>query len=275
LKLSTKLTETGHFIEDKLGELPKPEIGLILGSGLGELADRFENRVAVSYDEIPHFLSSTAIGHAGQLVFGEFHGKKVVAMQGRVHAYEGYDLSDTVYPVYFMEHLGVKGLVLTNASGGINLEFEPGDLVAIKDIINFSFRNPLIGPNDEEVGPRFPDMSAILDEEWVQNVEETLSGKNKELKKGVYMFCLGPSYETPAEIRAYRSFGGDMVGMSTVPEILAARHCGLKIFGISCITNMAAGVLDQKLTHQEVMDTANRVKQKFESLVKVVIQELK
>jgi purine-nucleoside phosphorylase len=230
--------------------------------------------VAISYDEIPHFLSSTALGHAGQLVFGKFQGVEAVVMQGRFHAYEGYPLSETIYPIYFMKHIGVEGVVLTNAAGGINLNNEAGSLIVIKDIINMAFKNPLIGPNDEEVGPRFPDMSSVLDEEWFNRVNKRFEEKNKELRTGVYIFCLGPNYETPAEIRAFRTLGADMVGMSTVPEIIAARHCDMKIFGVSCITNMAAGVLPQKLTHQEVMETANRVKQQFESLVRVIVDEL-
>src|SRR6056297_1562675 len=169
-------------IEDKLSYVPKPKAGLILGSGLGYLADYFEDRVAISYDDIPHFLSSTAIGHAGQLVFGKFQGVDVVAMQGRFHAYEGYNVPDTVYPVYFMKSLGVEGLILTNAAGGINLEVQPGDLIAIEDIINLAFRNPLIGPNDDTVGPRFPDMSSVLDEEWFRKVEQRENDKGKMLK---------------------------------------------------------------------------------------------
>lgn len=274
MPLSLRLSESMNFIKDKLGYIPRPKAGLILGSGLGYLCDYFEERVAIAYDDIPHFLSSTAIGHAGQLVFGKLQGVDVVAMQGRFHAYEGYDVADTVYPVYFMKRLGVKGLVLTNAAGGINLDVQPGDLIVIDDIINMAFRNPLTGPNDEQVGPRFPDMSTVLDGVWFQRVQKRMQEKDKELKTGVYLYCLGPNYETPAEIRAFRSLGADMVGMSTVPEMIAARHCDLKIFGVSCVTNMAAGVLDQKLTHQEVMDTANRVKQKFESFVRIIVEEL-
>ncbi|HOO33369.1 MAG TPA: purine-nucleoside phosphorylase [Thermotogota bacterium] len=274
VSLSEKLQESLNYIENKLGKKPRPKVGLILGSGLGYLADYFEDRVAISYEEIPHFLSSTAIGHAGQLVFGKFQGVEAVVMQGRFHAYEGYPLSETVFPIYLMNYMGVEGVVLTNAAGGINLNNKAGSLIVIKDIINMAFRNPLIGPNDEEVGPRFPDMSSVLDEEWFNKVSKRVEEKNKELKTGVYLFCLGPNYETPAEIRAFRTLGADMVGMSTVPEIIAARHCGMKIFGVSCITNMAAGVLPQKLTHQEVMETANRVKQKFESLVRIIVEEL-
>ncbi len=274
MSLSEKLTESMNYIENKLGNKPQPKVGLILGSGLGYLADYFEERTAIPYEEIPHFLSSTAIGHVGQLVFGKFQGVDAVVMQGRFHAYEGYPLSETVFPIYLMNHMGVEGVVLTNAAGGINLSNKAGSLIVIKDIINMAFKNPLIGPNDDEVGPRFPDMSSILDEEWFNRVNKRMEEKNKELKTGIYIFCLGPNYETPAEIRAFRTLGADMVGMSTVPEIIAARHCGMKIFGVSCITNMAAGVLPQKLTHQEVMETANRVKQKFESLVRVIVEEL-
>lgn len=274
MKLSVKLDESFNKVAELCGFRPEPEVGMILGSGLGYLADEFEDRVVVPYSDIPHFLTSTAIGHAGNLVFGRYAGKNVVTMQGRFHAYEGYDLKETVYPIYFMKKLGVKGVLLTNASGGVNLDYKAGDLVAIEDVINMAFKNPLIGPNDESVGVRFPDMSSVLDEGWFQRVQDKLNEKNKALKKGIYIFCLGPNYETPAEIRAFRTLGADLVGMSTVPEIIAARHCGLKIFGISCVTNMAAGVLPQKLTHHEVMDTANKVKPLFAKVVQVVVENV-
>jgi len=274
MKLSQKLEESFNRVKEMCGFEPAPEVGLILGSGLGYLADEFEDKVIVPYSEIPHFLTSTAIGHAGNLVFGKYAGKNVVTMQGRFHAYEGYDLKETVYPIYFMKRLGVKGILLTNASGGVNTDYKAGDLVAIEDVINMAFKNPLIGSNDESVGVRFPDMSSVLDEEWFERVQKSLKEKGKELKRGTYVFCLGPSYETPAEIRAFRSLGGDLVGMSTVPEIIAARHSNMRIFGISCVTNMAAGVLPQKLTHHEVMETANRVKSTFAKVVQVVVENV-
>ncbi|HPE68219.1 MAG TPA: purine-nucleoside phosphorylase [Thermotogota bacterium] len=271
-KLNEKCLESKQAIQKELGQVPPVDLALVLGSGLGFLAEQLEERKVVPYTSIPHFLQSTAIGHAGNLVFGKLAGKDVAIMQGRFHAYEGYPLAQTVYPVYFLQSLGARGLLATNAAGGINLEFQSGELVAIEDVINFSGQNPLIGPNDDAVGPRFPDMSCVLDPGWFARAQAKWKEKNRVLKKGVYIFCLGPSYETPAEIRAFRQLGADMVGMSTVPEMIAARHCGLQIFGISCVTNMAAGVVDQELSHQEVMDTANRVKNTFASLVKTVVE---
>jgi purine-nucleoside phosphorylase len=270
-QLSKKIDESVHAIKERIGELPNTRLGLILGSGLGFMADKMDHAYVIPYQEIPHFLTSTALGHEGKLVFGELSGKTVVAMQGRFHCYEGYAPSDIIYPVYVMKKMGVEGLIITNASGGINTEYEAGDLVAIEDVINFSFKNPLIGRNNDDIGPRFPDMSTVLDEVWFERVKERLKEKNKALKSGTYIYALGPMYETPAEIRAFRAMGADLVGMSTVPEIIACRHCGIRTFGISCVTNMAAGVLPQKLSHQEVMDTANRVKDTFAGLVHVVV----
>jgi len=259
-------------VREALGRAPSAKLGLILGSGLGFMAERLEKAVKIPYQKIPGFLASTAIGHEGNLVFGELSGVAVVAMQGRFHCYEGYDPSDIITPVYLLKRIGVEGLIITNASGGINTDYRAGDLIVIQDIINFSFQNPLVGENDENIGPRFPDMSTVLDLEWFERVKGRLKEKNKELKTGTYVYTLGPMYETPAEIRAFRYLGADLVGMSTVPELIACRHCGIRPFGISCVTNMAAGVLPQKLSHQDVMDTANRVKDTFANLVKVVVE---
>lgn len=270
--LSVKINESIQEIVKITGKTPKPKLGLILGSGLGFMAQKLDRATSIPYGKIPHFLTATAIGHEGNLVFGTLAGVDVVAMQGRFHCYEGYSPKDIVYPVYVMKSLGIQGLIITNASGGINTEYKAGELVAIKDIINFTFRNPLIGQNDDSLGPRFPDMSVILDPEWYAKVQLKMKEKNKDLKAGTYVFCLGPMYETPAEIRAFRSLGADLVGMSTVPEMIVCRHLNIRIFGISCVTNMAAGVTSQKLSHQEVMDTANRVKDTFASLVKVVVE---
>ena len=270
--LSVAVETALKALQEVLGRYPRAKLGLILGSGLGFMADRLENAVKIPYQKIPGFLASTAIGHEGNLVFGELSGVAVVAMQGRFHCYEGYDPSEIIIPLYVMKRMGVEGVIITNASGGINTEYKPGDLVAIQDIINFSFQNPLIGENEEEIGPRFPDMSTVLDREWFGKVKNRLKEKNKELKTGTYVFALGPMYETPSEIRAFRYLGADLAGMSTVPELIACRHCGIRPFGISCVTNMAAGVLPQKLSHQEVMDTANRVKDTFANLVKVVVE---
>lgn len=268
---STQIAQVKEVFE-RFSQGRKPKIGMVLGSGLGYLANQFEDRIEIPYAHIPHFLRSTAIGHEGKLVIGRYAGQEVVAMQGRFHLYEGYEACDVVFPIYLMKAIGVEGLLLTNAAGGINMSYQPGDLVTIKDIINFSGRNPLTGPNDDSIGPRFPDMSTVLDQCWFDKVKAAQQAKGKTLKTGVYIFFLGPNYESPAEIRAARSFGADLVGMSTVPEMIAARHCGLRIFGISCVTNMAAGVLPQPLSHHEVLETANRVKEHFSKLVHVVVE---
>lgn len=250
----------------------KPEIGLILGSGLGDLADSLENPVVIPYEEIPHFPRSGVMGHAGALVVGKICGKTVVVMQGRVHYYEGYDQQFITMPVRVLRLLGVKLLVLTNAAGGVNLDFVPGDLMLISDHINFSGSNPLVGDNLDEFGPRFPDASDV----YTARLRESLLPKAEQagiaLKQGVYMMFSGPSFETPAEIRMARVLGADAVGMSTVPEALVAAHSGMEVIGVSCISNMAAGVLKQKLTHQEVMDTGAMVKDKFRELIKIIIE---
>jgi len=249
-----------------------PSIGLILGSGLGDLADSLENRIAIPYEDIPYFPRSTVEGHAGTLVVGDICGKTVMVMQGRVHYYEGYEQQLITMPVRVMRLLGVERLVLTNAAGGVNLNYNPGDLMLISDHINFSGANPLVGANLDEFGPRFPDASDV----YTARLRKELLPKAEEagiaLRQGVYMMFSGPSFETPAEIRMARTLGADAVGMSTVPEALVATHCGMEVLGISCISNMAAGVLNQKLSHQEVMDTGAMVHDKFQKLIKIVIQ---
>lgn len=249
----------------------RPKIALILGSGLGAFADEFANATRIPYAKIPHFPRSTAIGHAGQLVVGSAEGVEVVGMQGRVHFYEGYSINEVSFPIRVFARMGVKAVVLTNAAGGIKKDFTQGRLVVISDHINLQGANPLVGPNDEHFGPRFPDMSAAYDKrfrEWTL-AEGRRLGIN--LGEGVYAALSGPSYETPAEIRYLRSIGADLVGMSTVPEVIAARHSGLRVLGISCVTNAAAGVLDQPLDHQEVLETAERVKGQFVGLLRAVI----
>ncbi|MGC5324469.1 purine-nucleoside phosphorylase [Brevibacillus sp. SYSU BS000544] len=252
----------------------KPQIGLILGSGLGVLADEIENAVAISYSEIPHFTKSTVAGHKGQLVIGTLEGKTVVAMQGRFHYYEGHGLDAVVFPVRVMKALGVETILVTNAAGGINTSYYPGDLMLIADHINLTSQNPLIGPNDETVGVRFPDMS----EAYSKRLRELAKGVAKEqgisLQEGVYCGLTGPTYETPAEIRMLRIFGGDAVGMSTVPEVIVARHIGLEVLGISCISNMAAGILEQPLNHEEVIETTERVKHDFLKLVHGILARM-
>src|SRR5688572_18217289 len=245
----------------------RPALGLILGSGLGPYADTFEQRTVIPFEDLPHFPRSTVLGHSGNLVLGRAEGVPVAAMQGRVHFYEGYSMHEVVYPVRVLGALGIRRLIVTNAAGGVNLGFRPGDLMLITDHINLMGANPLVGPNIRELGDRFPDMSDpynfALRERALKAAQESRIG----LREGVYLGLSGPSYETPAEIRMFRMLGADAVGMSTVPEVIAANHMGIRVLGISCITNMAAGILPQKLTHQEVMDTTGRVKDQFVSLL--------
>ncbi|MDN4074636.1 purine-nucleoside phosphorylase [Fictibacillus terranigra] len=260
------------YIQGKLST--KPHIGLILGSGLGILADEIENAVTLPYGEIPEFPVSTVEGHAGQLVIGELEGKQVIAMQGRFHYYEGYSLEKVTFPVRVMKELGVESVIVTNAAGGINTSFEAGDLMLITDHINNLNDNPLIGPNDSSFGVRFPDMSEAYTLSLQEIARSTASSLGITLKEGVYVANSGPSYETPAEIRMLRTLGGDAVGMSTVPEVIVARHSGMKVLGLSCISNMAAGILDQPLTHDEVMETTERVKANFLGLVKGIVKSV-
>lgn len=252
----------------------RPKIALILGSGLGAFADEFEKATRIPYAKIPHFPRSTAIGHAGQLVLGKVDGVEVVAMQGRVHLYEGYSAQDVAFPVRVFSRMGVKAVILTNAAGGINKEFTQGRLVVISDHINLQGANPLTGPNDENFGPRFPDMTNACDKKFREITLNAGRKLNIELGEGVYAALAGPSYETPAEIRYLRAIGADLVGMSTVPEVIAARHTGMRALGISCVTNAAAGVLDQPLNHLEVLETAERVKGQFIGLLRAVIPQI-
>jgi purine-nucleoside phosphorylase len=264
--------KSANYIKEKLNEAPT--IGLILGSGLGVLADEINNPVSIPYHEIPEFPVSTVEGHAGQLVIGDLEGVQVVAMQGRFHFYEGYSLNKVTFPVRVMKELGVKVVIVTNASGGVNTSFKPGDLMIITDHINNMSQNPLIGKNDSEYGVRFPDMSNAYCPELRKKAKEVASRLDITLQEGVYLGNTGPSYETPAEIKMIRALGGDAVGMSTVPEVIIARHANLKVLGISCISNMAAGILDQPLTHDEVIETTAMAQASFLSLVKEVVKEI-
>ncbi|SEN20886.1 purine-nucleoside phosphorylase [Lihuaxuella thermophila] len=266
-----QINEAARFIASKTEVRPK--IGLILGSGLGVLAEEIAQPVHIDYQEIPHFPVSTVEGHAGKLIIGTLENQAVVTMSGRFHLYEGHDPSSVTFPIRVMKELGVETMLVTNAAGGVNESFAPGDLMLISDHINLMFRNPLIGPNDPELGVRFPDMSEAYDPHLRQLAKRVAEAEEIHLREGVYAGVLGPSYETPAEIRMIRKMGGDAVGMSTVPEVIVARHAGIRVLGISCITNMAAGILPQPLSHEEVMETANRVKTKFIGLVKGIIRE--
>ncbi|PAE43839.1 purine-nucleoside phosphorylase [Bacillus sp. 7884-1] len=267
-----KIQNAADFLKEKYSNTPK--IGLILGSGLGVLADEIENPVKIPYNEIPNFPISTVEGHAGQLVFGILEGVEVVAMQGRFHFYEGYGMDKVTFPVRVMKELGVDMLIVTNAAGGVNESFEAGDLMIISDHINFTGANPLIGPNDSKFGPRFPDMSEAYTKELRNAAKEIAARLNINVKEGVYFGFSGPVYETPSEIRMVRTLGGDAVGMSTVPEVIVARHGGMKVLGISCITNMAAGILDQPLSHEEVIETTERVKANFLSYIKEIVKSI-
>src|SRR5436190_6417447 len=251
-----------------------PVVGLVLGSGLGAYADTFERRTVVPFDQLPHFPRSTVTGHSGNLVLGRAEGVAVAALQGRVHFYEGYSISQVVYPVRVLGRLGVRRLVVTNAAGGIDPAFRPGDLMLVTDHLNLMGTNPLIGPNLDELGVRFPDMSEAYDPR-MREVALAVAGRlGIALRQGVYAGLTGPSYETPAEIRMLRGLGASAVGMSTVPEVIAANHMGIRVLGISCITNMAAGILPQKLTHQEVMDTTGRVRETFIALLGGILPSL-
>jgi len=249
----------------------KPRIALVLGSGLGGFADDFDEAVAIPYEDIPGFVRSTAQGHAGRLVIGKVDSIPVVAMQGRVHYYEGYSLEEVTFPVRVFNLLGIKTLVLTNAAGGINVQLTQGALMMISDHVNLMGVNPLRGPNDERFGPRFPDMSAVYSPELQELVIEEARAINVEVRRGVYGALSGPSYETPAEIHMLRNLGADAVGMSTVPEAIVARHMGIEVLGISCITNMAAGISDAPINHEEVMATGVRVRATFTELLQRVI----
>ena len=252
----------------------RPQIALVLGSGLGAFADEFAGATRIPYAEIPYFPRSTAIGHAGQLVIGKVGAIPVAGMQGRVHLYEGYSAKDVVFPIRVFSRMGVKAIILTNAAGGIKREFTQGRLVVISDHMNLQGVNPLTGPNDERFGLRFHDMTNAYDKRF----REMAVGEGNRLEigmgEGVYAALAGPSYETPAEIRYLSTIGADLVGMSTVPEVIAARHSGMRVLGISCVTNAAAGILDQPLNHVEVLETAERVKGQFISLLRAVIPRI-
>ena len=250
----------------------RPAIGLVLGSGLGDYADTLEEAVRIPYSQIPNFPVPTIAGHAGALVFGKKCGREVVVMQGRIHYYEGLPQQEITLPIRVLAALGVKTLVLTNACGGVNLSFTPGDLMLISDHINYSGANPLIGPNLDAFGPRFPDMSDLYTASLRAAIKEKAAAAGIALQEGVYAMYSGPNYETPAEIRMFRILGADTVGMSTVPEAIVAGHCGMQVVGVSCVTNMAAGVLPVKLSHEEVTATANRVKEVFQKLIDLIVE---
>lgn len=267
-----RINESVSFIESKINQ--KPKLGIILGSGLGGLADLIEDAVSIEYREIPHFPISTVEGHAGRLVLGRLEGKDIVVMQGRFHYYEGYPIQDVVFPVRVMLGLGIGKLIVTNAAGGVNKSFNPGDLMIINDHINYTGVNPLIGKNLDDKGPRFLDMTYAYSRELMDIARQAAETLKIEVKEGVYMWFTGPTYETPAEVRFASVAGADAVGMSTVPEVIVANHEAIEVVGISCITNMASGILDQPLKHDEVVETSLRVKDKFQSFVREIVKNI-
>jgi purine-nucleoside phosphorylase len=270
--LISKINGARDYIKQRIDFTP--ELGLILGSGLGVMGEEVENKIIIDYSDIPNFPVSTVEGHKSRFIFGTLNNKKVAVMQGRFHFYEGYKMQEVVFPVWVMRALGINKLIVTNAAGGVNKSFAPGDLMLIKDHINFAGTNPLMGQNIEEFGPRFPDMSNAYNRELVDIAKKCAHSNGIAIQEGTYMMFTGPNYETPAEIRMSRVLGGDAVGMSTVPEVMTANHSGMKVLGISCITNMAAGILDQPLNHHEVIDTAEKVKSKFVKLIKEIVQNI-
>ncbi|HTR48932.1 MAG TPA: purine-nucleoside phosphorylase [Verrucomicrobiae bacterium] len=267
-----KASRAAKFIQSKTKLRPK--VGLVLGSGLGAFAEELASGTKISYDKIPGFPRSTVVGHAGRLVIGKLGDVPVAVMQGRVHLYEGYSPKDVVFPMRVLGRLGIRAAIVTNAAGAINADYSQGALVTIRDHINLQGTNPLIGPNDERFGVRFPDMSGAYSKAYRETAHREAKRLGLAVYEGVYAALLGPSFETPAEIRYLKTIGADLVGMSTVPEVIVARQMGIRVLGISCVTNMAAGILDQPLTHEEVMETGERVKGQFVALLRAVIPSI-
>ncbi|MCR5808781.1 MAG: purine-nucleoside phosphorylase [Clostridiales bacterium] len=265
--------EGASALSEKLGGF-RPEVLIILGSGLGNLGDRLTDPIVIPYREIPHMRFSTAPGHKGRFLAGRLGGRNVLMMQGRLHIYEGWAAEDAVFPVRIAKLIGVESMIVTNAAGGINTGFKPGELMLISDFIKLNCVNPLIGPNIEKFGPRFPDMSKVFDREYMAKFRAVAEAKGENIHEGVYFYCTGPQYETPAEIRAMRLLGADAVGMSTVPECIAARHCGMRILGITLVTNMAAGILDKPLSGEEVIEAGNASSERLSSYVEEFLERM-
>ena len=270
-ELMVKLHESADYIKSKIGE-EKVEIAMVLGSGLGDLGDKIEDAIYIDYHDIPHFPVSTVPGHKGRLVVGRLENKRVMCMQGRFHFYEGWSMDECVYPIRTMFVMGIKNLLLTNAAGCVNKEWKPGDLMLITDHIKLIPESPNRGPNHDELGPRFFDMGSAYDKKLQNTAREAAASIGLTLREGVYMLFSGPNFETPAEVRFARIAGADACGMSTVPEAIAASQMKMHTLGISCMTNMAAGILDQPLNHEEVIKTGNRVKGTFEKLVREIVK---
>ncbi|MBG09075.1 MAG: purine-nucleoside phosphorylase [Halobacteriovoraceae bacterium] len=267
-----KLEQSAKYIQSLRSTSPK--IGVVLGSGLGAFVDKIENPKVVPYSEIPHFKNPNVEGHEGRLILGSVEGIEIAVLQGRIHAYEGHSMEEVVFSTRVLATLGIENLILTNAAGGINLDYNPGDIILIDDHINLTGKNPLIGPNKSELGPRFPDMSNAYHPDIKKAFIESAKDMNSDLKSGVYAGLLGPTYETPSEIKMLRILGADMVGMSTVPETIAANHFGVKVGGLSCITNMAAGIKDETLKHEDIKEQALKVMSFFSTLLANAIKKI-
>lgn len=265
--------ESANYIRERIGDR-KPKIAIILGSGLGVISEDIQDKIIINYKEIPNFPVSTVDGHAGELIIGKIGDKEIIAMNGRFHYYEGYDLKETTFPERVFKLLGIEILIITNAAGGVNTNYNAGEFMVINDYISFFADSVLRGPNLSEFGVRFPDMSETFDKELSQKLKEVIEEKTGVAQEGVYAYMKGPTFETPAEIRALRLLGADAVGMSTVPEAVVAHQCGIKNVAVSCITNMAAGVLDEKLSYDDVKNTAERVKMDFKEIIKEYITRL-
>ena len=263
--------ESANFIKDKIGNL-KPKIAIILGSGLGVLSDEFEEKVTINYSQIPNFPISTVEGHAGELIVGKLNDTEIIAMNGRFHYYEGYELNETTFPIRVFKILGIEKLILTNAAGGINTNFKAGEFMVINDYLSFLGESVLRGKNLDEFGDRFIDMSETFDKELSKKLADTIVKHTGKAQEGVYAYMKGPTFETPAEIRALRVLGADAVGLSTVPEAVVAHHCNIKTVAVSCITNMAAGVLKEKLSYDDVKQTADKVKMNFKEIIKEYVK---
>ena len=272
MDMYNKIQETCNFLKKEVKRIP--DVCIILGSGLADLAESIKSQKTYSYSDIPNWASSTVAGHEGRLIFGTLEGCDVVVMQGRTHYYEGYSIKEVTFPVRVLGFLGIKTLILTNASGGVNIDYNPGTIVVIKDHINFMGTNPLIGSNIDKLGPRFPDMTQAYDNNLIETLKNVASSENIKVESGVYMAFSGPSFETPSEIQMARFLGADLVGMSTVPEVIVANHMGIKVCAISCVSNAAAGITGNKLTHQEVMENMNKTSFKLNKLIKSFVKEI-
>ena len=270
--LNEKIMESIRFIESKTNL--RPEIAVVLGSGLGYFADKITDACSIPYADIPHFVKSTVESHASRMVIGKVCGKTILCMQGRFHYYEGYSMQEITYPIRMMKKLGIQKLILTNACGGLDYSFKPGDFMLISDHINFTGANPLIGPNEDEFGPRFPDMNNAYDPQIREVILKAAEEIGIKLREGIYIGYSGPSFETPAEIKLFQSFGCHAVGMSTVPEVITARHCGLRVAAISCVTNLAASVLTEPPSMEEVIEAADKAAPKFIQLLEKSIEAL-